>query len=70
MDRTAVRSSNIRSIGYDDPTSTLEIEFHSGGVYQYLSVPRATFDKFIASPSKGKFFDQFIKDRFKTKKIR
>ena len=35
MDRTPVRSSNIGSIGYNGASSTLEVEFHSGGLYQY-----------------------------------
>ena len=37
MIRQPVSSSNIRSIGYDSMSSTLEIEFHSGGVYQYFN---------------------------------
>ena len=41
MIRKSVTSSDIRSIGYDDETRILEIEFHSGGIYQYYSVPRA-----------------------------
>ena len=39
MNRKPVRSSNISSIGYDSESKTLEIEFHSGGVYQYFNVP-------------------------------
>lgn len=38
MIRQPVSSSNIRSIGYDSKSNTLEIEFHSGGVYQYFGV--------------------------------
>ena len=30
MDGTWVRSSNIRSVGYDPPSKTLEVELHSG----------------------------------------
>ncbi len=36
MDKIAVQSSDINSIGYDEINKTLEIEFHSGGVYQCL----------------------------------
>ncbi|WP_326790587.1 KTSC domain-containing protein [Streptomyces sp. NBC_00151] len=32
MERTAVRSSNVRSVGYTG--GILEVEFHSGSVYQ------------------------------------
>ena len=43
MDRIQVRSSNIRSIGYDQKTQTLEVEFLKGGVYQYFDVPWGTW---------------------------
>ncbi len=39
MDRIQVRSSNIRSIGYDQNRQILEVEFLKGGVYQYFDVP-------------------------------
>jgi hypothetical protein len=34
MKRETVGSSNIRSIGYDQNTNILEVEFRSGRVYQ------------------------------------
>lgn len=33
MERVKVSSSNIRSIGYEESTKTLEIEFKQGSVY-------------------------------------
>ncbi len=39
MERISVLSSVIRSIGYDNLTMTLEIEFANGGVYEYMDVP-------------------------------
>jgi hypothetical protein len=41
MERHSVTSSNVKSIGYDASSSTLEVEFNSGGIYQYYSVPKA-----------------------------
>ena len=66
MERIAVSSSNISSVGYDANSSTLEIEFHSGGVYQYEGVPQSEYDVFIAADSKGKYFNANIKDRYPT----
>lgn len=40
MNRKSVTSSNIASIGYDETSETLEIEFKNGGVYQYFDVPQ------------------------------
>jgi KTSC domain len=33
MERQPVSSSNLKSVGYDPRSRTLEIEFHNGGVY-------------------------------------
>lgn len=70
MDRVRVSSSNIRSVGYDGGTQTLEIEFVESGVYQYLNVPKTMHERFMAAPSKGRFFSANIKDKFRTRKVR
>ena len=44
MDRQSVSSSNIVSVGYDPTSETLEVEFQSGGVYQYYNVGQSTYD--------------------------
>jgi hypothetical protein len=64
MRRDPVASSNIASIGYDSPSQTLEIQFHSGAVYQYYNVPQTIYDALMASGSKGQFLNSQIKDRF------
>jgi len=43
MVRQLVSSTNVRSIGYDDATDTLAVEFHSGGIYQYFDVPKTVY---------------------------
>jgi KTSC domain-containing protein len=70
VDRLAVRSSNIRSIGYDEALMTLEVEFKTGSIYQYLAVPKSVLDRFMLAPSKGRFFDLYIRERFRTVRIR
>jgi hypothetical protein len=44
VDRKPVSSSNISSIGYDPKSQTLEIEFHSGGIYQYDGVAQNLYN--------------------------
>jgi len=70
MDRTPVRSSNIRSVGYAPETKTLEVEFHSGGVYQYSGVPVTTYQGFIRAASKGSYFHDHIKGRYPDRQVR
>ena len=70
LNRQSVQSSNLRSVGYDPITKILEIEFHSGGIYQYTNVSESIHSALINAPSKGKYFARYIKDRFSTRKIR
>ena len=64
MKRIPVESSQIKSIGYDAATETLEVEFKGGEVWQYYHFPESMWLEFEASPSKGKYFGQQIRGRF------
>jgi hypothetical protein len=71
MDRVKVRSTTIRSIGYDPDREVLEIEFkNESRVYSYLNVPASLYNEFKAAPSQGKFFHARIRDKFPTRKVR
>jgi hypothetical protein len=56
MKRTAVDSSMMASVGYDRARKTLEIEFQTGDVYEYLDVPHDVFRALLDATSKGRFF--------------
>ena len=68
MERKLVSSSNLHSVGYNPTTETLEIKFHKSGVYQYFNVPNSIYDKLMSASSKGTFFDNHIKERFRYRK--
>jgi hypothetical protein len=70
IQRQPVNSSDIASIGYDDASETLEIEFKATGVYRYFSVPKNVHDEFARTPSPGKFFLQHIKGKYAWEKAR
>lgn len=70
MIRQPVISSNIRAIGYDSESSTLEIEFHTGGVYQYFSVPETTYNELMHASSHGSYFHRYVKDQYRWAKIK
>lgn len=70
MNRTPVRSSNIRSVGYDPASGTLEVEFNSGGVYQYSGVAETIYQGFMRAASKGSYFHDHIKGRYPDRKVR
>jgi hypothetical protein len=61
MNRTAVSSSHLASVGYDSATNTLEIEFNDGSVYQYFNVPESIYRGLMQAASHGTYFDRYIK---------
>ena len=69
MTRIPVRSSTLVSVGYDGQQQVLEIEFKRMAVYQYFDVPKVLHEQLMASLSKGKFFDQKIREKFRTLKV-
>jgi hypothetical protein len=65
MERKAISSSNISSIGYSPNFETLEIEFlKTGKVYEYLNVPQFMYDRLMEAPSQGVFFNAEIKNAY------
>ena len=62
MVRNPVSSSDLRSVGYDQDSRILEIEFHGGRLYHYFDVPISEYSALMDSPSKGRYFHQRIKD--------
>ncbi|MFA6087240.1 KTSC domain-containing protein [Mucilaginibacter sp.] len=69
MKRTNVSSSNIASIGYDERTETLEVEFLNGGVYQYFDVPKHIYNEMMGASSHGQYLAQNIKGRYRYSKV-
>lgn len=69
MNRQAVTSSNIASIGYDANSQTLEVEFLNGGVYQYFDVPQYIYDGIMNADSHGQYLAQNIKGAYRYSKV-
>lgn len=70
-----VTSSNLRAIGYDPATETLEVEFTAkspGGVgarWRYAAVPPAVFEQFRTAESVGSFFAREVRPRFTAARV-
>jgi len=64
MKREPVTSSSVVSIGYDPAGYILEVEFRSGGVYQYNHVPAAAHRLLLQAASIGEYVNTVIKPRF------
>lgn len=70
MNRVGVKSSNIKSIGHDSATNTLEVEFNNGGVYQYHDFTSGHYGSFTGAQILGSHFHANIKNNFKFSKIK
>lgn len=67
MNRTPVQSSNIHSVGFEN--GVLEIQFHSGGLYQYFDVPSSIHAGLMAASSKGSYFVQHIRGHYRYARV-
>ena len=57
-------SSTIQKAEYDNLLDTLDIHFRSGGVYQYVGVPRSVFTELTQAESAGKYFHANVKGKY------
>lgn len=69
MERQPVSSSNIASIGYDDGSETLEIEFLNGSIYEYKNVESVMYAELMNAASHGSFFNREIRMDYPYEKI-
>ena len=60
---TPVKSSNIISVGYDETTSSLYVNYPSG-TYKYDGIEKSVYESLLTSTSKGRFMSENIKGRY------
>lgn len=65
MERIPVSSTSVESVGYDEGSQTLEVEFKNGSVYQYFDVPEQTFEALRDSDSVGAYLASNIKGSYR-----
>ncbi|MYZ48801.1 KTSC domain-containing protein [Propylenella binzhouense] len=64
-----VSSSAIDRLFYDDATHDLVIVFRGTGAYLYRGVPQRIYAGLLASDSKGRFFNERIRDRYPCERL-
>lgn len=62
-------SSAIRLISYNEASERLTVTFVTGRTYVYENVPEKLHRDFLAAESKGRFFNDNIRDRFDFREI-
>ncbi|MFZ2283545.1 MAG: KTSC domain-containing protein [Lutibacter sp.] len=66
---TEFSSSNVARISYDSSSSTLEVEFLNGSIYQYYGVPENVWSDFKNTGSKGQFIHQNLKGQYRYARV-
>lgn len=69
MRRSPVSSSAISSVGYNRKAKTLELEFSSGGVYDYYEVPPEVYAELMSAESKGRFISERIRGKYQSERV-
>ena len=67
--RVAVESTTLATVEYDEARELLQLEFCSRTVYLYFSVPPTVYQALLRAPSKGRYFNQAIRGRFRYRPI-
>ena len=70
MKREDVDSSMLASVGYDEKTKTLEVEFNHGGVYKYRKVSKKVYEELMNADSVGSYFYHNIRDDYDYTQVR
>jgi len=70
MKRIAVISKVLKSVGYDKATGILEVEFKNGGLYEYSDVSPEEYAALMLATSKGQYFGEQIRDRYRYRRVR
>ena len=70
MKRQRVRSKTLQSIGYSLFLGTLQIEFKDPNkTFDFHNVPVRLYIGLMNAPSKGRFFNKYIKDHFESREL-
>lgn len=69
MERENVSSSNVESVGYDEQSETLEVEFKNGTVYQYFGVSEQVYRQLRNAGSVGGYLASDIKGNYRYSRV-
>lgn len=64
------QSSCFSEIGYDSDWGILVVRFRdSGSVYTYSNFPKGEWSKFVSTDSLGRWYNKYIKGKYKSERI-
>lgn len=54
-------STNVRRVFYHEPTHTICVQFHNGGLYTYLGPTEEIYMGLVHAPSVGQYLHRVVK---------
>jgi hypothetical protein len=69
MNVTAVESTTLATVVYDEAREMLWLEFRSRAIYEYFDVPASVHEALLCAPSKGSYFNLAVRGRFRFNRI-
>lgn len=70
LEWVSVDSSVVKAVGYRVKAQQLYMQFHSGDIYRYFEFPLQRYEEFLSADSKGRYFSQHIRSRFRYERLR
>jgi hypothetical protein len=70
MPRQTVDSTALGSVDYDSRSEVLDIGLTTGRTYRYFDVPSNVYEALMAADSKGRFYNDHIRDVYLCKRLR
>ena len=70
MERKKVNSSNIRTVGYEPSSQTLEVELSDGTIWEYSRVPSEVHRRFMAAPTMISYYRDNIEEDYSRRRIK
>jgi len=67
--RVPLESTTLAWASYLPDQNLLQLGFHTGAIYDYFDVPSEIYRALLASESKGRYFNQHIRNVFQTQQV-
>ena len=69
MNWVSVESSVFEAAAYLNRDRLLYLKFRSGDIYRYFDFPPQQYNEFLAADSKGGYFANSIRDRYRYEQV-
>lgn len=69
MEKVPVQSKGIEWVAYEEEAQILYVHFGGSRTYRYFDVPPAVYAWLLRAPSKGRFVNRLVKNRYRYERL-